>query len=410
MCRFKVLFVVVFMFLSYTVRGQFPSLELVKGKEKLAIPFDYRFGFIIIDTYLEGDIPLRMIFDTGAEETTLFSDFFPKILRWNLSKKIEILGSDMSTKIPASISRNQIFAFKHGKSFRQDVVVMEESILPFTEMLGEPIDGIIGANFLTGAIFKVDYKKKKLIFYNPYSFETPKQKKFVKHQIKLKNGRPFIATPISIFEKDTVQLNMLIDSGAAVHVLVNQNTNEKLKLPKNVSQGYFGNGLGGMLNGYIGKVNYLDFGHVVYDDIDVYFQDMDSLVLKNVNIPKRNGIIGNYLLDKHTVIFDYVKESMYLSIPKKRKLNFRINKSGMSVFAVGKKNNKFIVQHVYKGSPAYQAGIRKGDFIRSMNYIPFHFLTIDNINRMLTSKRTKRIRIKLKRNKKSYKVDFLLKE
>lgn len=408
MFQSRLLYLFLCLYLTTSVKGQFPSLDLVHDNDKIAIPFDYRFGFIIVDTYLEGMVPLRMIFDTGAEETTLFSDLLPKVLQWDLTKKIKILGSDMSTKIPASISRNQLFAFEEGKSFRQDVVVMEESILPFTEMIGEQIDGIIGANFLTGAIFKIDYKSKKIIFYNPYRFEVPNQRKFVRHQIELKNGRPFITTPISIFEKDTVELNMLIDSGAAIHVLVNQNTNEKLKLPEDVSQGYFGNGLGGTLNGYIGKVNYLDFGHVIYDHIDVYFQDMDSLMLKNINVSKRNGIIGNYMLDKHTVIFDYVKGGMYLSIPKKRKLNFRINKSGMSVFAAGEMNDEYLVQHVYKNSPAYEAGIRKGDFIKSMNYIPSHFLTIGGVNRRLTAAEGKRIRVRFKRNKKKYTAVFYL--
>jgi len=76
------------------------------------------------------------------------------------------------------------------------------------------------------------------------------------------------------------------------------------------------------------------------------------------------GVIGNGLLRRFTVTFDYPRQLMYLRRGRGGVRSFDYDRAGMWV---NRLNHSFIVASVMAGGPAQRAGLRKDDLIVSVD-------------------------------------------
>ena len=118
----------------------------------------------------------------------------------------------------------------------------------------------------------------------------------------------------------------------------------------------------------MGKINSLAFGPFIFNNLLVSYQDLDSDIAKN-NQNTRNGIIGNQLLFRFRIIIDYPGEKIWLKPKKKFDKPFKFDRSGMSVFAIGPRLNRFMVKSIIPGSPAEEAGIKSGDILAQNRHL-----------------------------------------
>lgn len=395
------------MLASVTTSAQFPAVDMVGANKSVIIPFKYMQGMMIVEVTVEGKSTLNFIFDTGSEETTFFEMNIASLLGWEMNETIKIVGSDMKTTLDAKIARNINMSLTKGEQFTQDIIVLDNSLIPFENILGVPVSGILGGSFLRGATLEINYKRKFIKFYHP-QFPPENTEDYKEVALNIKNNRPYLDSKLSVIRGDTSQIELLLDTGAAIHLLINHNTIPTLEIRDDIENSYLASGLGGYLGGYVGFVQFVSFANVEYSDFPVYFQKLDSLLLQDSIIQKRNGIIGNILLKNHIVVLDFLRHKAYVETKKVKKQDFRINKSGMTVFQVGVDKNEFYVHQIHSNSVAYQAGIREGDYILNLNYCPKGFMSMDYVNNKLSGKPGKRIRIKVKRNDGKMVYKFLL--
>ena len=87
---------------------------------------------------------------------------------------------------------------------------------------------------------------------------------------------------------------------------------------------------------------------------------------------------------------------------------YRFNKSGLVVFAIGHELDEYIVKQVFEGSKGTEAGVQAGDVIRRINWAPHFFLNIGVINRIVTAKEGKKIKLIVNRSGKREKMKFKL--
>jgi len=163
-------------------------------------------------------------------------------------------------------------------------------------------------------------------------------------------------------------------------------------LPSNI-----GMGLGGYLEGFAGRVTQLDLGPFMQQNIVTYFQTLDTLPNYDY-LNNRNGLVGNGLLSRFTVVIDYQKQTIWLKPNRNYGSAYEYDRSGMSIIASGPKLDVFIVQNIVPNSPAAEAGILPGDQILRMGHSPVIFLTLSDIQRRLQGKPGKKVRIVVRRN------------
>ncbi len=389
------------------VAGQFNCIDILNGKDKLTIPFEYVEGFIVIEIGLNNALPLHFIFDTGAENTILLEKFYAKLMGLSLTEKVKIIGSDNSSVSLGYISRRVPLSFKVGGPFIADILVLDEESIDFNNIIGRQIDGILGGNILTGSVVEIDYKKQQLTFYNSEKFNKPKR--FHEEKIEIFNQRPFINAKVAISNETNSELKLLMDTGAGLHFLLDELSHPGISMPDSVIDGRIGDGLGGKLGGFLGNVEDFNILNDSYQNIPVYFQRKDSASLAISIANRRNGIIGNIYWQQNVVIIDYAREKLYTKQYRKKKKKFRFNKSGLVVFAVGNSLENYMVQYVAKGSAADLVGLKAGDVILSLNKWPNQFLNLQYINRKLSGKEGDTITIVVKRKGERLKFTFDLK-
>lgn len=356
--------------------------------------FDAEHDFILVKVRFANVLPLNFIFDTGSEHTILFKKDYADLLGVTYDRKIPLFGADMTEQIYAYIARGIELNVDGQVQFRSDVLVMEADYLHLEEFTGINIDGILGANLFRHLVLEIDNKKDRISLLSPNEFQPPKR--YMPIEIEIQQSKPYLTTSAKV-GGEKIDLKLLLDTGASLPLLLYTNTHPNLKLPPQTILGNLGMGLGGFLQGYIGRVEFLDFADYQFGNLVTSFQDIiiDSLMSSSV---KRNGIVGNSILGRYNVFIDYNKSMLYLKPNRKYRKNFKYDKSGLTIAATGADLKSFIIQRVAPNSPAEEAGLRQGDLIKNMKGIPSSFYTLAAINSALSSKVGKVIKIVVSRN------------
>jgi len=200
-----------------------------------------------------------------------------------------------------------------------------------------------------------------------------------------------------------------MDTGASLSLLLHTNTNEDIRLPENFIKGSIGRGLGGFLEGFLGRFKKLEFGGFHFNNIITNYQDISEAIEMEI-VANRNGIIGTVLLSRFNIIIDYPRGKLYMQPHRKYNKGFKYDRSGLELIISGKKLNTVTVFNVIENSPAFKAGIERGDQLISINYLPAKLLSLKGVTQRMTKKEGKKIRLKIIRGGKKMVFTFRLKD
>jgi len=386
--------------------AQYNGLDLLDGKQKKEVQFEYINGFIMVKLIYGELLYMNFLLDTGASHNILFKKNANDLLGYTYSDTIYVSGADVEAEMMALVSRNVPIQLVGTKMIMRDVIILNEDYIDLEKVLGRRVDGIIGGDFLRGLVLEINYRRKKIVIHNPISYKSPNG--YTKHDISLINYKPYLKANTSIETKSS-QLQYLLDTGAALALLIHSNKVEDIPLPKNTIIGNLGTGLGGDLTGYVGLTDRLSFENYEFNNIVTSFQDIDSSTLATKRI-ERDGIIGNVILSRFNIIIDYMREKMYLKNIRELDEEFVYDKSGMLIYASGKDLDQYFVKAVYPNTPASEAGILPGDKILKIGFWPLSFYSIESITSKLSGKPGKLIKMKLSRGEQNIKVRFRLRD
>jgi len=369
------------------------------------IPFEYKNHFILIRVTFQKLLPLTFIFDTGAETTLLTSVELAGMLGLTYEREIQIVGADLGTELSAFLVRNVHLGIGDLALPYQSILVLEEDVFHFNEYTGNQVHGILGASAFRQFIVEIDYENRVIRLFPPTGFRPPKNSERL--PLEIHRSKPYLVTQVRPASGEEVSVKLLIDSGASLAMVLHPETNPGLVIPEKVVPGNIGMGLGGKLEGVLGMLPSLTLGPYSLREIPVHFQEIRTRI-DSTFLNERNGILGNTILERYTVTFDYFRGSLFLQPNRLFNKAFPIDKSGMLVIASGPDLKTFLVHAVLEGSPAQEAGIRPGDIILSINYSSFRFFDLDSIYRLLSRPEGKLIRIKINRKGEKFKTEFRL--
>jgi len=393
---------------SLSLKSQTVGLEMKSGVDQIEIPFEYKNNFILIDIIFNNTLPLKFIFDTGAEYTIINKREITDLLGVSYEKEFRLLGSDMTTELIAYLCRGVNIDLNELHGSKQDILVLAEDYFRIEEFTGIDVHGILGANFFKRYIIKIDYRKRVIQFIKPEIFNSP-NKDYHEVPARFTKNKPYVLCQTQIIADTILPLSMLIDSGASLALLIHTNSNRQINLPKTTIEGQLGMGLGGFLTGFLGRTHLLELNNkLAFQNVITSFQKITELN-DTTHMNGRNGVIGNLLLSRFTVMIDYPREKVYLKPRKKYNRGFKYDKSGLGIIASGSDFNEFIVTNVVKGSPADLAGVQKGDQILRLNLLSSSFYSLSHLTSILQGRDGKKIRMKIRRNGVKKKVIFRLK-
>lgn len=372
-----------------------------------AIPFRYLNGFLIVDVIINDRIPLNFLFDTGSKHTILTDNDFIPFLGQLPEEEIKIIGSDLSKPVAGRIMRRTMLNVGDVRLENQSLILLEKGVLDLNLLTDEPIHGILGIGSFGAYGVKIDYQKRSIELLDSESITRHKKGAII--PIRVEKSKAYIDVITNFYPGKTQALSLLIDTGASLSMLVHTAKADTTLFPPKVVTGTFGYGLGGFLIGYVGRSDKINFGPFDLTDVITHFQIL-SEDNSSENVPIREGIIGNGILEQFSVIIDFKQKELHLRQTQKRRRPSPYDRSGIRLIKDGERLNRLRVQHIVEGSSADLAGIQVGDELLKVGFLPISLRSISSIETMFRRRVGKKIRLKLDRNGLEYESVITLKD
>lgn len=420
MLKIKCLLLFLFTILSFSQKIE----NWNSNKDKIKIPFELSHNLIIVDVIFNG-VNLKMIADTGASKSVVFSLPNNESMVIKEANLITISGAGISEKIQGYLSKNN--KLQIGKYFDYDfeTIFVFDRDISLVNRLGIPINGILGSSFFKNYLIEIDYQKKIITLY-----KSPKEKlkkSYFSSKIEIDNDRPYIYVK-SKHGNTKVNFKLLFDTGLSDGLWLFEN--DSIKCNTTFFSDYLGKGLSGDIYGKKSRVQEINFDNYKLQDVLVSYPDVTFFDKKTI-LQNRNGYLGGGIIHRFNWIIDYKEQKIYF---KKNNLfdePFDYNMAGIEVqhsgFQVVKekvenafstnvisldKNDSqqsysdffkyelkpnFEIYSIRKDSPAEKVGLQEGDIILKLNNFQSNSLTIQRILDIFHSKEGKQISIKVNR-------------
>jgi hypothetical protein len=158
---FKILLVRI-LILCTTISIAQNSVSWNSKRDRIKIPFELSHNLIIVDVVFNG-VKLKMIADTGASKSIVFSMPNNESMVLKEADLITISGAGISENVEGYLSKNnQIHIGKYSDNDFEAIFVFDRDI-SLVNKLGIPINGILGSSFFKNHLIEIDYQKKNII-------------------------------------------------------------------------------------------------------------------------------------------------------------------------------------------------------------------------------------------------------
>lgn len=345
----KYLFIAIICFVSFTGHSQSPVTTSA---------FELYGDHIFVKLSVDDSEPLDFILDTGDGLTVIDLDVAKRL-------NLPLDHKQSTTSAQGSITGALI---KHNKVELNDLVLEKNIKIYATGLkhleisIGRNIDGIIGYDMLHHHIVRLNYDLKQIEVYDSGSYP----KKGEEMAFKFHTAIPVISGYITLNNGESIEGDFFLNTGAGTTLDFNTpfaNANGIIdKTGEHYS--YFVKGLGNKeTKHYEGRVKSLRFGSFSFEDLPIGISQVQSGIQGD---KKMAGIIGNKVLSRFNILFDYKLHKIYLEENSNGKKDFTVNCSGIDV-QMDENLEKVLIHQVFEGSQAEAAGIKLNDEIVNVN-------------------------------------------
>lgn len=373
------------------------------GNELLTrVPFELVDDYIYIKVRINNSSPLNFGFDTGADGTVINSTTANRI-GLKPGEQISIKGA--SSTVKGSLMRNNNLRIGHMNI--NGVILHAIPLEKIGGGLGLDIDGIIGGILLRNHPLKIDFDKKNIEIYSFDHFNYNGRGETVPFRLA-GQAMPLISTELTLEKEQKISGDFGLDTGFSGTIMLNTPLVKKNRIASKIGRciklDYIG--VSGIKNQCLaGRLKQVRLGKAVFRNVPVLLNQAERGAL---SWKSSSGIIGNSILKRFNIIFNFRKWELILEPSHSYYNDFRVNCSGIRL-SLDKNKTRVFVYDVIENSPAAKAGIRKGDEILSINGRNAKNPDLSQIREILT-KEGRVVKITVKNRYGTRTVSFMLEE
>ncbi len=355
------------LFLSASLAGQsIPSFSFVnESMESYTIDFKEINNLVVLPISVNNSDTLYFVLDSGAENIILFgSEFDTPPIDTNQLRQVNVGGLGSDETIEAYVSANNILNIGGIKGSNQSLIYIDDDFLKFSDILGQPIHGIIGVSIFHSFLVQINYYRKKITFYSPQ--KSIRKRRYTKIDLTMINDRPYIEMDIEIHPRINLITNLLLDLGESKPMSLYLNSHELIFLPEPNYYANLGKGLNGMVTGRVGTIHGVRLKRFQLNDVLTAFPN-EADIRHVVDIETRNGSLGAGIIKQFISLFDLSNAKLYLRRGSLLKHSFKFDKTGLVIVSEGENYDQFLITGVIEGTAGYRAGLEIGDKIISID-------------------------------------------
>jgi Aspartyl protease/PDZ domain len=319
------------------------------------IPFkQYSGGVMVIRACYENlKDSLNFILDTGSGGISLDSSTCAELGITGRQSDTTITGIGGKRKVSFVFNKTLHFPGMDLKNLNFHINNYEV----LTSVYGEKVDGVIGYSFFSRYIIKMNFDSLFIEVYTPGKMKYPPRGHLLKPA--------FTSLPIQYMQiKDRKQFdhNFYFDTGAGLcFLLSDQFANDSMVLRKKrkplLTQA---EGMAGRLQMRLTVIKEVKLGPYRFRNVPTFLYKDDFNV---TSYPFAGGLIGNDLLRRFNMIFNYGQREIHLLPNRHFNDLFDYAYTGLGIYYL---DGKILVEDVIPGSPAEKAGFKLGDEIFSV--------------------------------------------
>lgn len=411
----KALLLFVFFLLGSALRAQVPGFFSEGTTKKVKLSFIFSNSLILLPVAINGHPPIYFLLDTGVKANLLFSKSMGDSMGLSYTRRVGMVGADGSTTIWAQVSPINTLDLGPVVGQLQSLLVLEDDFLELESVLGVPVYGILGYEFFRHNAVKIDYDRSEITFYPPENsgWRSPFYRR---GELMIQEGKAYLEVKVRQQGGQKLRGKVLLDTGANHGLLLNRETTTAIQLPDQRIETQLGQSLGGVLYGFIGRVEGLSIRGLPFTEVLTSFPEVSPYSAQLVE-SGRIGSLGAEVLGRTTLVLDYPKNQYYLKRNVSFYQPFEFDMSGLVVKKLLTPDKRWVVGDVREGSPALQAGILPFDEILSVNSVPILLWEMDQLVKLLRSEEGREIQLELRRYTQAgsrifqdFSVRFLLKK
>ncbi len=306
---------------------------------------------IFIHLSVDGSEPLDFVFDTGDGLPVIDLDI-AQSLNLDLNHSASKTSAQGAIK-GALIDHNTIEL--NGIQLEKDIQLYATSLRHLEMSIGRNIDGIIGYDLLHHYVVKLNYSNGMFELYQQDSYDHDGVGETFK--FKLDNYIPHIEGEVVLNDGEKLKGEFFLNTGAGTTLDFNTKfaKNENIVDRTGEHFSYPVAGLGDTETMHFeGRVKSFSFGSFVFNNMPVGISTAKHGIQNNKKVA---GILGNKVLNRFDITFDYSREKIYFEKNENFSNSFNVSASGIYL-QLNKEMNQVLVHRVYENSPARAAGIK----------------------------------------------------
>jgi hypothetical protein len=340
--------------------------------------FELQDNRIIIQVLINGRGPFYMMLDTGA--TNILSNEVAAALNLQQYNRFPVSGGGENT-VYASYCDVQSLEITDQVLPSSRFICMD--VADMRSAIGFPhLDGLIGYEVFSQFLTEINFDRMQISL---QSFSKRKALVASDFSVALSFQGPM---PVVDAVLDGIPGKFWLDTGdrasatLSLPFIQNNSLREKYSPKFSTMTGY---GLGGPMKTSMAFASALDLGGMLFQNTLIRLPDMKS---RGLNDPASAGTIGMGILRQFNLLFDYSRREMIISKNSVFAQDRSFDRSGMWI---APSSEGFLIMDVFENSPAWNAGLRAGQQILSVNGAAASSMSVLRVREQLKDPKIKQV-------------------
>lgn len=280
--------------------------KLLNSGSYTELPFRMEQNLIIIPVTVNGVKEMNFILDTGTDSPVILNRKHIKGLQLPLGKHMTFQGAGKQTSARGQVINSMSLQIGDAYAAHIGGVVLEKNPLSNLRIGGIKIHGVLGAGLFSSFAVEIDYYHQVLRLHQDQKFTEDAS--FSAHEIQISRSRPILKSEMQC-NNQQYKLDLMIDTGFNNELLIYDHSMFGYDhLPsEDIGKGYCGS-----IKAASAYVKSLTIVEQELSDIKAIFPITHSYRAADNEITDRDGTIGNGLLKRFCVVFDYAEKTLYL--------------------------------------------------------------------------------------------------
>lgn len=337
------------------------DVTMANGAHQTVAPMHFEGGFLLVDVSINGKGPLPFILDTGGHA----------ILTTDAAKKLgfNTQGQGVSTGSGPGSMSTAYTRVEHLGMGDADIRDLTFLVMPYPYSFyergngREPVAGILGLEIFQRFAVTFDYDHLQLVL-QPYDQgEAPAARQGTVVPLRFTDDMPLVEA-----ELDGHRGVFGIDTGNSGLTLLFPQWAERVGIAARYLKGAPSptGGVGGQYMAHFAHAQSLQLGTQKLDNVVAMLTRNEAGATGN---PSEAGNIGQDILSRYNVHFDYRRQQMVL-MPRAESTAHHYAMAGFRANKNAEQPDRYQIAWVTPGSPAAQAGLKKDDAVVAVNGKP----------------------------------------